>query len=135
MSTPPRPLPKPTPESRAYWEGLKQHTLTLPRCKDCGKAHFYPRIVCPFCASRNLEWAAMSGRGKLYSFVINHRPPPYMGKDPFVIAVVELDEGPRLMSNLVGVAPDPARIACDRAVQIEYLDITPEVTLPQFRFV
>ena len=62
MSTPPRPLPKPTPESRPYWEGLKQHTLKLPRCKDCGKAHFYPRIACPFCASRNIEWVAASAR-------------------------------------------------------------------------
>lgn len=127
-----QPLPKPTPESRPYWDGLKQRKLMLPYCLDCSKPHFYPRVVCPHCGLRRLEWRQASGRGTLYSFVVNHRPPPWRGKDPYVIAVVELDEGPRLMTNLVGVAPDPSRIECDSAVEIEYVDVTAEVTLPFF---
>jgi uncharacterized OB-fold protein len=127
------PLPKATPESLAYWEGLKRHELMLPHCTDCAKAHFYPRVVCPHCGSRKLEWRRASGRGRLYSFVINHRPPRTMGSEPYIIAVVELDEGPRMMTNLMGVAPDPALIRCDAAVQIQYEDVTPDVTLPRFR--
>jgi uncharacterized OB-fold protein len=128
-----RPLPKPTPESRVYWDGLRARQLMLPRCLDCAKAHFYPRAVCPHCASRRLEWRRASGRGTLYSFVINHRPPAWRGPEPYVIAVIELEEGPRLMANLVGVAPDPSLIRCDAPVEIQYEDVTPEVTLPAFR--
>jgi uncharacterized OB-fold protein len=129
------PLPKPTPESLPYWEGLKARRLMLPHCADCSRAHFYPRVVCPHCGSRRIEWRKASGRGKLYSFVINHRPPRHMSSGPYIIAVVELDEGPRMMTNLIGVAPDPALIRCDAPVEIHYDDVTPEVTLPRFRLV
>jgi uncharacterized OB-fold protein len=127
------PLPKATPETKPYWEGLRQKKLMLPRCTACTKAHFYPRPFCPHCGGRKIEWFQASGKGKLFTFVINHRPPPSMGKEPYVIAVIELDEGPRLMSNLVGVAPDPEKIRCDSPVEIEYVAVTPEVTLPKFR--
>ncbi len=105
----------------------------LPRCLACAKAHFYPRAFCPHCGGRDLEWFQAAGRGRLYSFVINHRPPPYMNGGPYVIAVVELDEGPRMMSNLVGTPADPARIACDLPVHIEFEQVNDDVTLPRFR--
>jgi uncharacterized OB-fold protein len=127
------PLPKATPETKPYWDGLRARKLMLPRCPACGRAHFFPRPFCPHCGGRKVEWFEASGKGRLYTFVINHRPPPYLPKDPYVIAVIELDEGPRLMSNLVGVDPDPAKIRCDARVEIEYDDVTPEVTLPRFR--
>lgn len=127
------PLPKATTETKPYWDGLKEKKLMLPRCAACGKAHFYPRVFCPHCGGRKLEWFQASGKGKLHTFVINHRPPPTMGTDPYVIAVIELDEGPRLMSNLIGIAPDPEKIRCDMPVEIEYDAVTPEVTLPKFR--
>ncbi len=127
------PLPKATPETKPYWDGLRQRRLMIQRCLDCRQAYFYPRPFCPHCRSWHVEWFQASGRGKLYSFVINYRPPPYMGKEPYVIAIVELEEGPRLMSNLVGVAPDPKLIRCDMPVAIEYRDVTPAVTLPVFR--
>ena len=128
-----RPLPKPTPESQPYWDGLRQRKLVLPQCIDCAKPHFYPRIVCPHCGSRRLEWRHANGRGTLYSFVINHRPPAWRKQVPYVIAVVELDEGPRMMSNLIGIPPDPALIRCDMPVEIVFDDVTPVVTLPQFK--
>ena len=65
--------------------------------------------------------------------MINHRPAPGFGSDPYVIAVVELEEGPRMMSNLIDIEPDPEKVHCDMAVEIAYLDVTDEVTLPQFR--
>jgi uncharacterized protein len=128
-----RPLPEATPESKPYWDGLKAQRLMLPWCQECGKAHFYPRIACPHCSSRRLEWRQASGRGTLYSFVINHRPPPWRGKEPYVIAVVQLEEGPRLMTNLVGVSPDPAVIRCDARVEIHFEKIDEEITLPVFK--
>ena len=126
------PLPKATPETLPFWEGLQQGKLMIQRCRACGP-YFYPRPFCPACFSWDVEWFQASGKGKLYSFVVNHRPPRYMGEEPFVIAVVELDEGPRMMSVLTGVEPDPAVIKCDMPLQIEYAKLTDEVTLPKFR--
>jgi len=126
-------LPTPTPETKPYWDALKEHRLLIQRCKECQRAYFYPRPFCPRCFSFNVEWFEASGRGKLYSFVINHRPAPGFGPEPYVIAVVELDEGPRMMTNLVDVEPDPDKINCDMPVRIVYEDVTAEVTLPKFR--
>lgn len=128
------PLPNPTPDAKPFWQGLKEHQLRIQRCKDCGTAYFYPRDVCPGCLSGNVEWFTASGRGKLHTFSIVYRPlkyPPLQA--PYVLAMIELEEGPRLMSNLVGVEADPAKIRCDMPVVIEYADVTAEVTLPRFR--
>ena len=126
-------LPTPTPETKPYWDALKEHRLLIQRCKECRRAYFYPRPFCPRCFSFNVEWFEASGHGKLYSFVINHRPAPGFGPEPYVIAVVELDEGPRMMTNLIDVEPDPDKISCDMPVRIVYEDVTAEVTLPKFR--
>src|SRR5713101_7338496 len=70
-----RPIPQPiTPESKPYWDGMKEDKLMLPKCQDCGKVHFYPRVFCPHCHSKNLTWIQGSGKGKLYSFEILYRP-------------------------------------------------------------
>ena len=126
------PLPKKTPETAPFFDGLKARKLMLQRCKGCGP-YFYPRPFCPKCFSWDVEWFQASGKGKLYSYVINYRPPPFMGEDPIVIAVVELEEGPRLMTNLAGVDADPDKIKCDAPVVIDYVDKTDEVTLPLAR--
>ncbi|MCH8086897.1 MAG: Zn-ribbon domain-containing OB-fold protein [Chloroflexi bacterium] len=126
-------LPTPTPETKPYWDALKEHRLLIQRCKECQRAYFYPRPFCPQCFSFNVEWFEASGQGKLYSFVINHRPAPGFGPEPYVIAVVELDEGPRMMTNLIDVEPDPDKISCDMPVRIVYEDVTTEITLPKFR--
>ncbi len=128
------PIPKPTPETRPFWEAAKHHVLRIQRCRDCAQHYFYPRPLCPHCLSRNVEWVAVSGRGRLHTFVINHRPPrnfPVQGA--FVIGIVELEEGPRVLTNIVGVEPDPARVRCDMPVEVVFEDITEEVTLPKFR--
>jgi hypothetical protein len=128
------PIPKPTPESKPFWEAAKRRELHIQHCGDCGKHYFYPRPLCPHCLSRNVEWVRVSGRGKLHTFVINHRPPrnfPVSG--PYVIGIVELDEGARLMSNIVGVEPDPQHVRCDMPVEVVFEDITEEITLPKFK--
>ena len=126
------PLPKPTPETKPFWDGVNQGKLMLQRCAACGP-YFYPRPFCPSCFSWDVEWFEASGSGKVYSFVISHRKLPYMNGEPYVIAIIELDEGPRMMSNVIGVDPDPAKIACGMPVRVEYVAVTDEVTLPKFR--
>ena len=100
------PLPKPTPETKPFWDGVNQGKLMLQRCAACGP-YFYPRPFCPSCFSWDVEWFEAGGNGKVYSFVISHRKLPYMNGEPYVIAIIELDEGPRMMSNLIGVDPRP----------------------------
>ena len=131
-----RPLPQPiTPESKPYWDGLREQKLMLPRCRACGRAFFYPRALCPFCHASELDWFQASGRGRLYSFEIVYQTisKAFKVKPPYVLAMIELEEGPRMMSNLVGIEPDPQRIACDMPVEIVYEKLTDEVTLPLFK--
>lgn len=128
-----RALPTPTPETKPYWDGLKDHKLLIQRCNSCESAYFYPRPFCPKCFTFDVQWFEASGKAKLYSFVINHRPAPGFGPEPYVIAIVELDEGPRMMSNLIGIDPDPNKIRCDMRLQIAYEDVSDEITLPKFR--
>jgi len=127
-----KPLPKATPETRPFWEGCKVHELRVMHCTDCGHTYLYPRPFCPRCFSDRTEWRRASGRGKLHTFVINHRPAPNF-EAPYIIAIIELDEGPRLMSNLVGVEPDPAKLRVDTPVEVVFEDVTDEITLPKFR--
>ena len=129
-----KPLPKPTPDTQPVWDALKQHRLMLPKCKACGKLHFFPRPFCPHCFSWDLEWVRCSGKGKLYSFIINHRPAPGFEEDaPYVIAVVELDEGPRMLSNLIDIEPSPEAVQVDMPVEVLFQDINEETTMFKFR--
>src|SRR2546426_10948445 len=110
------PVPVPPPETRPFWEAARRHELWLQRCRACGAYVFYPRAACPRCLGAELEWRRVSGRGRLHTFTGGHRgarnfPLPA----PYVIAIVELDEGPRMMTNLVGIVPDPAKIAIGMA--------------------
>jgi uncharacterized protein len=128
------PLPRPTPEAQPYWDGLRRHELQIQRCRGCNTAFFYPRNVCPECLSNDLEWFRASGRAKLHTYTIVYRPlknPPL--EAPYVLAMVELEEGPRMMSNVVEVEADPQRLRCEMPLEIVYADVTPEITLPRFR--
>ncbi len=128
------PVPKPTPETKPFWDAAKQRKLIIQRCTDCQQRYFYPRPFCPRCLSSNVEWTPVSGRGRLHTFVINHRPPRnHPVPAPFIIGIVELEEGPRLMTQIVGVEPDPALVRCDLPVEVVFEDITDEITLPKFR--
>lgn len=129
-------LPKATPETQEFWDGLKRHELRIQKCQDCNQFYFFPRPFCPHegCRSSNVEWETVSGKGKLHTYVISHRGfGPWAEDTPYVIAVVELDEGPRMMTNLVDVEPDPANLPADLPLEIVYDDVTDEVTLAKFR--
>jgi uncharacterized OB-fold protein len=131
---PKRMLPEATPETREFWEGAKRGELRIQRCLDCARAYFYPRPFCPRCASRNVEWFTASGRGKLYSYVIAHRGARgFEDWSPYVIAVVELEEGPRMMSNIIEVDPAPEHLPVDLPLEVTWEQQSDEITLPLFR--
>jgi len=126
-------LPRPTPETLPFWEGARQHRLMLPWCTACDRPHFYPRAFCPFCLSDALEWRQASGRGRLHTYAINHRPAKGFTA-PYVIAVIELDEGPRMLSNLITPGePRPEDLRIDMPVEVMFDNVTETVTLPKFR--
>lgn len=129
-----RPLPDVNhPFSKAFWEGCRRHELVLQKCGTCGKFRYYPRPFCPECRSPEFEWTRCSGRGTVYSFTVVHRPLTRWFKDkmPLVCAIVELEEGTRMMSDVVGVDPDAVTVGMP--VRVEFEDVTDEITLPMFR--
>lgn len=132
MAEPRRPLPRPTPETRHFWDGTRERELRLQRCDDCGKVYFPPRPFCPGCASREVRVFKASGRGILYSYVISHRAAPGF-EPPYSIAVVELDEGPRMMTNIVGTPQTPEALQLDMPVEVVFEPVGDEITLPLFR--
>lgn len=130
-----KPLPVPTPETQPYWEAAKHHELMLPYCDPCRQFIFYPRPFCPRCFSWRVEWRKLSGRGTLYSYAIQYRAqaPGFQDDVPYITAIVELEEGPRMMSNLVAVEPDPHQLQVGMPLEVVFDDVTEEVTLPKFR--
>ena len=128
---PSRMLPEPTPQTRHFWDRCKDGELRLQRCTACKSSYFPPRPFCPKCSSRAVEVYKASGKGTLYSYVINMRPRPDMGTEPYAIAVVQLDEGPRMMTNIVGCAPDDVRIGM--AVEVTFEDLGDGASVPLFR--
>lgn len=128
-----RPVPYPDPLTAPYWAAAKEHRFMLPCCSDCGQYHFYPRTVCPHCASPHIEWKPCSGKGHVYSYTVIHRAPSpaFAAAVPYVVAIVELEEGPHLMTNIVGSPPDAVRIGL--AVQVSFEDIAESTALPVFR--
>lgn len=132
MSTATKPIPHPAPESEPYWEAAKQHRLELPRCNACQKFWFPPSQTCPHCLSADFAWAPVSGRGKIFSFVVYHRVyhPAFEQDVPYAVALVELDEGPRLLTNIVGVPPE--KVTCEMPVKVVFDDVAEGVTIPKF---
>ena len=128
-----KPVPVPTPETQPFWDGCKRHELWLPFCLRCEQFFFYPRPFCPRCFGWETEWRQVSGKGKLYTYAIQYRPQAPGFEPPYITAVVELEEGPRLMTNLIDIEPDPAQIQCEMPVEVVFQDVTEEITLPLFR--
>jgi uncharacterized OB-fold protein len=129
-----KPIPVPTPETQVFWDKAREHELWIQRCNACDHAYFYPRSECPHCLSSDVAWIHASGRGTLYSYMINHRlPPGFREEGPYAIAIVELDEGPRMMSNIVGIANTPENLVLDMPLEVVFEDITDEISLPKWR--
>jgi len=128
-----KPIPVPSAESQAYWDGLRDRKLLMPRCDACGKYWFPPSLLCPHCNETKWTWTSTSGRGRIFSYVVYHwvYHPGFAEEVPYAVAVIELDEGPRMVSNVIGIAPD--KLACDLRVQVVYQPITDTITLPKFK--
>jgi uncharacterized protein len=129
-----RPLPVPTPETAHFWEGTRLGELRIQVCDDCAHTYFPPRPFCPRCASRSVSLRRASGRGTLYSYAISHLPAPGF-TPPYSIAVVELEEGPRLMTNIVGCPQEPDTLQLDAPVQVVFVKQNEDITLPLFTLV
>lgn len=131
----PRPTISLSPDAAPFWEAARRRELSLPWCERCEAFFFYPRTACPACGSRQISWRPASGRGRLYTFCIHHHPalPGFGDSLPFVTAIVELEEGPRLMTFLTGVAPDPGAITCDMPVVVDFVEVNDGHVLPIFR--
>jgi uncharacterized OB-fold protein len=127
-----KPIPVPSLESKPYWDGLREKRLLIPKCEECGGVWFPPSRLCPHCSSLKTGWVQASGRGKIFSFVIFHRVyhPGFSGEVPYGVALVELEEGPRVLSNIVGVGPE--ELACEMRVRLVFEEITEGLTLPKF---
>jgi len=125
------PLPVPTPETRHFWEGTRENKLLLQKCDDCSHTYFPPRPFCPQCASRSVCIVAASGKATLYSYVINQRPHPAFD-GVYSIAVVTLEEGPRMMTNIINTPQTPEALVLDMDLTVSFGNITEEITLPYF---
>jgi len=130
---PAKAVPRPTPETAEYWAAAARGELRLPYCAACREYVFYPREACPTCWSTALTWTTLSGRGRLHSYLISHIAAPGFEDDvPYAIAIVELDEGPKLMSSIVGVPQTPEALVLDMPLAVEF-EPRGDQMLPVFR--
>ena len=107
-----RPRPSPSPSTQAFWEATGKDQFLIQRCRACGAAQFYPKTTCTTCGSSELDWEPASGRGTLHTFTVARRAthPAFAGAEPYVVAIIELAEGPRVTGNVVGCDVDEVRI-------------------------
>lgn len=137
MATPDARPAKPRPIVNAwaqpFWDAARAGRLLIQRCRDCGKPCFYPRIACPNCGAAALDWVEARGRGSVYSYTVvqNNAPSAFTADVPYVVAVIRLEEGVQMLSNIVDC--DPSAVACDMAVEVTFQRLDDEFTLPKFR--
>ncbi|MBX5450461.1 Zn-ribbon domain-containing OB-fold protein [Thermogemmatispora sp.] len=125
-------LPQSDSESAPYWEGIQQGELRIQFCTACRRHVFYPRMLCPHCHSDQLIWVTASGRGIIYSYTVVHRAfGPFAAEAPFIIAIVELEEGVRLMTRLINTPRERVRIGAP--VQVTFDRVSGRPALPFFR--
>lgn len=131
-STLPVPAPVPNPDTAEFWQATTQGRFLLRHCNSCDQFMWYPRPICPFCHSTDTSWVDGSGRGHVYSFTVVRRASGAWGDvTPYVLAYVELDEGPRVMTNIVDADLDQLRIG--DPVEVVFFDTGEDSALPRFR--
>lgn len=130
-----KPLPTADGDSQVLWDGLANGKLLLQHCVDCGHIQYYQQSVCRLCQSKNLEHKPASGRGKIHSYSVVHRAPgpAFKGDVPYAVLLVELEEGPRMISSLVG--KDFDALDFDLPVKLQTVQISDEVCLPCFSLI
>ncbi|MBF68282.1 MAG: hypothetical protein CMQ29_11380 [Gammaproteobacteria bacterium] len=132
-----KPIPTPTTLTKPFWDGASAGVLMLQRCADCGKVHFYPRHLCPYCHSSALEWFQASGEGHIHTYAVQHRGfGGYAQEVPYVTAFIDLNEGDRMLTVLRGVdASKPESIKIGAKVRIEFEEASDDIHIPFFRVV
>jgi uncharacterized OB-fold protein len=121
-------------DSRVYWEGIAQGELRIQRCDVCARTVFYPRSICPHCHSDQLSWIVATGRGTIYSYTVAHQAfGAFAGEAPFIVAIVELEEGVRMMTRIVDTPRE--RVTIGAPVQVRFETSAEGVRLPYFRLV
>jgi len=130
---PSKPLPQPTRWSAPFWEAAREGRLVIQKCSSCSKYVFYPRLACPHCSSGDLAWVEASGKGKVYSYSVvqNNAPTPFIEDMPYVVTIIELEEGVRLLSNILGA--DPGELHCEMPVEVTFEKAGEEFSLPKFK--
>lgn len=119
-------------ETKPFWDATAEGRLLLPRCDACGTVIWYPRTICPDCHSSEVSWIEASGRGTIYSFTIQRRSGgPFRDALPYVLAYVELEEGPRVLTNVIEC--DPSALQIDQRVEVVFCDTGEGAALPRFR--
>ena len=133
MSEYTKPLPLITDLSKVFYDGCKEHKLLYQQCRECGEVVFFPKKICSGCMSRNLEWKESSGRGKIHSFTVTYAyaPPEFANDTPYALSIITMDEGFRIMSNIVECDFD--ELTCDMPVEVVFDPVTPDITLPKFK--
>ena len=128
-----KPLPDITPVTRPFWEGARAHKLLIQRCRRCGHVRFPPAPVCPECLAPATDWVEARGRGEVVSWVVFHQVyfEGFRAEAPYNVTLVRLDEGPSLLTNVVGIPNE--RLKVGMPVEVVFEEATPEVTLPKFR--
>ncbi len=128
-----RPLPTPRPETQPFWTGLREEEIRLQRCDACGRVQFYPRPHCRYCGGTKLTWETLSGKATLYTYTVIHRAPfeAFAADVPYVFAVAQLEEGPRLVTTIVTDDHDAVEIGMPLAPVFDHVD--DEITLLRFR--
>ena|SRR5215471_15252670 len=129
----PKPLPIVTDENRPFWDGCREGKLLLQYCEQCHKHQFYPRLYCMHCGATKLKWVEASGRGRIYSYTVIHRnkTPEFEQDVPYNVVIVQLEEGPRMMANVV--ENDAAQLRVDLPVTVVFDRVTDEISLPRFK--
>ncbi len=132
-TTPPKPVPVVNTWAQPFWDAAREERLIIQKCSKCGKHVFYPRIACPHCSANSLEWVEASGKGTVYSYTVveANAPSAFQGDMPFVIAVIRLEEGVQMLSNVIGC--DPYEVVCDMPVVVAFETLNDAFTLPKFR--
>jgi uncharacterized OB-fold protein len=133
VSTPPRPVPQPDEDSAPFWEAAARHELVIQRCASCGTLRHPPRPMCPTCRSTETTWVRASGRGRVWSWVVAHPPvlPAFADKVPYNVVVIQLEEGIRMIGNLLDVPP--GQITEGMKVTVDFEDVEDGVSLPAWR--
>lgn len=128
-----KPLPVVDVETRPFWDACREGKLKIQRCTNCGHKRFPPTFYCSKCNSPGHDWIESSGRGRVFSWIVVRHPVPrevYAADVPYVVALIELDEGVRIASNIVGIEPE--KVTANMPVRVIFKSVTPEITLPIF---